>query len=479
MSARSEAAGERGFLASNGNSPCDLREWDNENFLHPWDTLAGPAADRTIVAGGEGIYVIDPEGRRYIDGPGGMWCMQIGYGRKEMADAMAEQAVRLTYASPWFFATEPSAVLARKLAELAPGDLDQVFFTTGGSTAVDSAIRFTHFYHNVLGLPEKKLILSRERSYHGSTFLAASVTGKERELSRLDTDGGRVRFLPDVNPRLRAQGESVEDWCRRKAQDLEDAIQSVGPDRVGAFIAEPVQASGGVVIPPEGYLRATLEICRRHGVLFISDEVVTGFGRLGHWFASDDVFGIQPDILVCAKGLTSGYVPLGAMVLSSRLAKRLAEAGGGEALFTNGFTYSGHPVSCAAALKNIEIIEREGILAHVREVAPAFQERLQALRRHEIVRDARGIGLLGAVEGSAAPGLAETDRLEIDREFGARMDKACEARGLIVRPLVNMCVFSPPLVIREPEIQHMFDILDDALAEVGPAMLREQTRRST
>ena len=260
----------------------------------PGTRLRALLRDRTIVAGGEGIYVIDPEGRRYIDGPGGMWCMQIGYGRKEMADAMAEQAVRLTYASPWFFATEPSAVLARKLAELAPGDLDQVFFTTGGSTAVDSAIRFTHFYHNVLGLPEKKLILSRERSYHGSTFLAASVTGKERELSRLDTDGGRVRFLPDVNPRLRAQGESVEDWCRRKAQDLEDAIQSVGPDRVGAFIAEPVQASGGVVIPPEGYLRATLEICRRHGVLFISDEVVTGFGRLGHWFASDDVFGIQP-----------------------------------------------------------------------------------------------------------------------------------------------------------------------------------------
>ena len=452
--------------------PAVIRAADNETLVPPWGMLAGPAADRTIACRGEGIYLYDPEGRRYIDGPGGMWCMQIGYGRREMADAIADQVERLTYSSPWFFATEPSAVLARRLAELAPGDLDRVFFTTGGSTAVDSAIRFTHFYHNLCGRPEKKLILSRERSYHGSTFLAASVTGKEREQSHLDTDGDRVRFLPDVNPRLRAAGESEAEWGRRKAGDLEAAIRSLGPDRVGAFIAEPVLASGGVIIPPAGYHRATREICRRYGVLYISDEVVTGFGRLGHWFASEAVFGIEPDILVCAKGLTSGYQPLGAMLLSARLARELQEAGGGEALFTNGFTYSGHPVACAAALKNIEIIEREEILAHVRRVAPLFQERLQALRRHGIVRDARGIGLLGALEGSVDPEAAEEDRLAIDLEFGERMDRACEARGLIVRPLVNMCVFSPPLVIREAEIERMFDILDAALAEVGPAMLR-------
>ena len=478
MSARSEPERGDAVFASYGASPREIREWDNRNLLHPWDTLGESAADRTIAARGEGIYLIDPEGRQYIDGPGGMWCMQIGYGRREMADAIAEQAQRLTYTSPWFFATEPSAVLAREIAKRAPAGFDRVFFTTGGSTAVDSAIRFTHFYHNLLGHPEKKLIVSRERSYHGSTYLAASVTGKERELSHLDTDGDLVRFLPDVNPGLRGADESAEDWCRAKAQDLENAILDLGPERVGAFIAEPVLASGGVVIPPGGYHQATLEICRRHGVLYISDEVVTGFGRLGHWFASEEVFGIRPDILVCAKGLTSGYVPLGAMLLSSRLAERLQEAGGGEALFTNGFTYSGHPVSCAAALKNIEIIEREGILEHVRQVAPLFQERLRALRRHEIVRDTRGIGLLGAVEGSAAPGMAETDRLDIDREFGMRMDSACETRGLIVRPLVNMCVFSPPLVIREAEIQRMFDILDDALGEVGPAMLRERETRS-
>ncbi len=473
---RSQEAAEP--VPSNEVTPLDVRAWDNANVLHPWDTLGHAPADRTIIARGEGIYLLDPEGRRYIDGPGGMWCVQIGYGRREMAEAIAEQALRLTYTSPWFFATEPSALLAHKLADLAPGDMEQVFFTTGGSTAVDSAIRFTHFYHNLLGNPDKKLVLSRERSYHGSTYLAASVTGKERELSHLDTDSDSARFLPDVNPRLRAPGESTEDWCRRKVQDLEDAILNLGPERVGAFIAEPVLASGGVVIPPEGYHRATQEVCRRHGVLYISDEVVTGFGRLGHWFASEDVFGIQPDILVCAKGLTSGYVPLGAMLLSSRLAGELEEAGAGEALFTNGYTYAGHPVACAAALKNIEIMEREDILAHVRRVAPVFQERLQALGRHDIVKDARGLGLLGALEGSAAPGMAETDRLDIDREFGARMDQACEARGLIVRPLVNMCVFSPPLVITETEIQRMFDILDDALGEVGPAMLREQAKRN-
>ncbi len=481
MMRESDAAGERGRAqAGNGIPPADVRSWDNAHVVHPWDKLAGPDADRTVVQSAEGVYLVDPEGRRYLDGPGGMWCVQVGYGRREIADAMAEQAMRLAYTSPWYFATEPSARLARKIADIAPGDLDRVFFATGGSTAVDSAVRFVHFYHNVLGRPEKKIVLSRERSYHGSTYLAATVTGKERELSHLDTARELVRFLPDVNPALRGSGVSEAEWAGRKAQDLEDAILALGPDRVGAFIAEPVLASGGVVIPPAGYHRATLEVCRRHEVLYISDEVVTGFGRLGHWFASEEVFGIQPDILLCAKGLTSGYVPLGATVLSARLAERIEAAGGGEALFGNGFTYSGHPVACAAALANIDIIEREGILEHVQQVAPLFRERLLALgQRHEIVRDARGIGLLGALEGSVAPEVAEDDRLEIDREFGSRMDRACEARGLMVRPLVNMCVFSPPLVIQAPEIERMFDILDEALGEVGPSMLREWERRAS
>lgn len=442
-----------------------IRDWDNNHYLHPWNPVKERQVDRTIAAQGDGIYLIDPDGRRYIDGPGGMWCVQIGYGRPEMATAIAEQVQASPYCSPWYFASAPSSILARWLAEHAPGDLNNVFFTTGGSTAVDSALRFVHFYHNVRGHPEKKIVISRERSYHGSTYLAASVTGKERDRSFMDVERDAIRFLPDVNPELRPEGMDESEWCDRKVQDLEDAILETGPDRVGGFIAEPVLASGGVIIPPAGYHQRTLEVCRKHDVLYISDEVVTGFGRLGHWFASESEFGIVPDIITCAKGLTSGYLPLGAAIVSDRLLEAIAEREA-DAIFGAGYTYSGHLVSCAAALKNIEILEQERILEHVQAVRPHFLERLTALRRHEIVRSTRGIGLLGAVEGVTRPEVAEADRLESDWEFGKRVDQICQANGLIVRPLVNMVVLSPPLIITESEIDQMFDILDDALATV-------------
>jgi adenosylmethionine-8-amino-7-oxononanoate aminotransferase len=205
----------------------------------------------------------------------------------------------------------PSALLAKKLAGFAPGDLKHVFFTTCGSTAVDSAIRFVHFYNNVLGRPRKKKVISREKSYHGSTYLSASMSGKSRDKEGLDTANERVHLLPDVNPSRRPEGMSVEDFLAEKITDLETAIQTLGAENVGAFIAEPVLASGGVIIPPKGYHKRCLEVCRQHDVLYISDEVVTAFGRLGHWFASKEVFDIEPDIITCAKGLTSGYVPMG------------------------------------------------------------------------------------------------------------------------------------------------------------------------
>ena len=455
----------------NGTPAEAIREWDNQHFMHPWQGMGTGDPDRPIAAGGEGIYIYDPQGRRYIDGPGGMWCVQIGYGRREMAAAIADQAVRLAYHSPWAFASEPSAVLARKIAERAPGDLNTVFFTTGGSSAVDSALRFAQFYNNLRGRPEKKLIIARNKGYHGSTYLSATVSGRERTGSFLDIEDRLVRFLPNVNPYVRPEGMSVEAWCDEKVADLEKAILEAGPDKVAAFIAEPILASGGVIVPPPGYHRRTREICRKHDVLYISDEVVTAFGRLGHWFASEDVFGITPDIITCAKGLTSGYLPLGAMILSDRLLEEIADEDRETVLFSNGYTYSGHPVCCAAALKNIEIFEREGLLEHVRAVAPHFQERLRAMGRFEIVGDARGMGLIGCIEGAAAPGLPEERRLAIDNEFGARVDEKCEEMGLIVRPLINMCVFSPPLIISESEIDRMFDILEKAVAEVEKEML--------
>ncbi|MGE3292050.1 MAG: aminotransferase [Geminicoccaceae bacterium] len=451
-------------------SAADIRAWDNQHHLHPWEAMwSFGGADRTVTSGGQGIYLYDDKGRRLIDGPGGMWCVQIGHGRREMAAAIAEQAMRLSYNSPWGFANEPAARLARKLAELSPGDLNTVMFTTGGSTAVDTALRFTQFYNNRLGRPEKKVVISRERSYHGSTHLSASVSGRERFASWFDRESKLVHFLPDVSSNLRPAGMGLEEWATRKAKDLEDAIRHAGADRVAAFIAEPILASGGVVIPAPGYHERCLEICRRHDVLFIADEVVTAFGRLGHWFAAKDVFGIEPDLITCAKGLTSGYLPLGACLISDRLMAEVSGEDHEQILFSNGYTYSGHPVCCAAALENIRIIEEEGLLEHVRAIAPHFAERLHALRRHPIVGDTRGMGLVGCVEGRPqGPG----DRFARDLEFGNRVDQACEERGLIVRPLVNMCVFSPPLVITEDEIDAMFDILDTAIEDVSAGLQR-------
>jgi putrescine---pyruvate transaminase len=451
------------------NTAATIREYDNKNFLHPWESLENLGkANRTVSMRAEGIYVYDQNGRRLIDGPGGMWCTQIGYARREMAEAIAEQVMQLSYHSPWNTAAEPSAVLAHKLAELAPGDLNHVFFTTGGSTAVDTALRFTHFYNNCLGRPEKKRVISREKAYHGSTYLAASATGKERDKSLFDIEKRLTHFLPNVNPNLRPQGMSEEDWCRAKVADLENAILELGADTVAAFIAEPILASGGVIIPPEGYFKACHEVCRKHDVLFIADEVVTAFGRLGHWFASKDVFGVEPDMITCAKGLTSGYLPLGACLISERLLDTMRATGRHDLTFSNGYTYSGHPVSCAAALKSMEIIENEGILEHVREISPHFLERILALESHPIVGDARGMGLVGCVEGRID---GEADQLTLDRDVGYRIDRKCESLGLIVRPLVNMCVFSPPLIITRSQIDEMFDILEEAIRQVAAEII--------
>ena len=437
---------------------------DRKHHLHPWhDMSAWQEMEVSAFTHGDGIYVYDQTGRKLIDGPAGMWAVQIGYGRREMADAIATQVMDLPYASPWSSTSRPAAQLAEKVAALAPGPLNTVMFTTGGSTAVDTALRTMQFLNNRLGRPEKKIILAREKGYHGSTYLAASVTGKERDKSCFDFEDRLVRFLPDINPYIRPDGMSEAQWCDAKVADLEGMITEVGADRIGAFIAEPILCSGGVIIPPEGYHRRTLEICRKHDILYISDEVVTAFGRLGHWFTSQDVFGIEPDMITCAKGITSGYLPLGACIISDRVMERMTGTDH-DVLFPNGYTYSAHPVCCAAALKNIEIIEREGLLEHVRTITPQFQNRLQAVKASPIIGDARGMGLLGCLEGLLDAG--RQTPLEVQRTLGTRLDAACEARGLIVRPIINMCVFSPPLTITSEEVDTMFDIIEEAVTEV-------------
>ncbi|WP_281973935.1 aminotransferase [Ruegeria faecimaris] len=437
----------------------NVKHWDNDHFLHPWEGMATLGKnDRTFIEGASGIHVMNEKGERLIDGPGGMWCTQIGYGREEMAEAMAEQARNLAYFSPFNNSNSTAARFAREIAKRAPGDLNNVFFTTGGSTAVDTAIRFVHFRNNLLGRPEKKKIISRQKAYHGSTYLAASVSGKERDRLWLDKADDLAHFLPDVNPLYRAPGQSEESFLKEKVSDLENAIVALGPENVAAFIAEPVLASGGVIVPPKGYHESCLNICRKYDVLYISDEVVTAFGRLGHWFASETVFGIQPDIVTCAKGMTSGYAPMGAAIISDRL---IADVAGKDATFSNGYTYSGHPVSAAAGLKSMEIIERERLLEHVRRVTPIFQDQLQQLGQIDIVTDVRGMGLMGCVQCSV-DGDPQSD-LGCDYEIGSQIDIECQKRGLLVRPVINMCVLSPPLIISESEIEQMFDVLRKGL----------------
>ena len=421
-----------------------INQYDNTYWVHPWEALdAIGSQNRTITSSGKGIYVYNENGDKLIDGPGGMWCTQIGYGRQEMADAVAAQVLKMPYNSPWSFANEPAAVLAEKLAQLSPGDLNHVFFTTGGSTAVDTAVRFTHFYNNVIGRPNKKKIISREKAYHGSTYLAASCSGKERDKTYMDTDRDMVHFLPSVNYFHYGDGMTVEEFCQAKVDDLENKILELGAEHVAAFIAEPVLASGGVIVPPPGYHKKCLQLCRKYDVLYISDEVVTAFGRLGHWFASEAVFDIQPDIITTAKGLTSGYVPLGACFISDRIFSQVSGANGKGVVFSNGFTYSGHPVSCAAALKNIEIIEREGILEHVREIAPYFQQRIAELVDIPLVGEVRGAGLIGCVE---CTGDTPQDPLALHKTIGARIDAHCQRLGvrLAMADIEREGLWSPP-----------------------------------
>ena len=446
--------------------------WDNANFLHPWEGMGCIGQnDRTFVEGADGIFVIDERGRRLIDGPAGMWCVQIGYGRTELADAMADQARRMAYFSPFNNSSSISVRLAHEIARRSPGDLNHVFFTTGGSTAVDTALRFIQFRNNVMGRPEKKIFISRQKAYHGSTYLAASMSGKERDKGWLDQATQLTHFLPNVNPYIRPEGQSLNAFLDEKVADLENAILELGTDNVAAFIAEPILCSGGVIVPPAGYHKCCLEVCRKHDVLYVSDEVVTGFGRLGHWFSSEQVFGIVPDIITCAKGMTSGYVPMGACLISDSLIADLSGENSQGAVFSNGFTYSGHPVSAAAALKNIEIIESEGILEHTRAVTPHFEHRLAALGNFPLVGDARGMGLLGCVE-CVADASAE-NLLDLDKSVGSMIDAHCQENGLILRPIINMCVFSPPLVISEGQIDQMFDILEVGIRKTTDDLIRQ------
>ena len=438
------------------STSADLKQDDNL-FIHPWDDLAKIGGhQRTLLNKGEGVYVYDSEGNRLLDAPAGMWCVNIGHGREEMAQAVYDQIMELTYVSPWSMTTGPAAQFAAQLAEQSPGDLNHVFFTTGGSTAVDSALRFVQFYNNMRGKPNKKHIIAQKRGYHGSTYLCGGVSGKERDKTNMDFEFDMVHHIEAPHPLYKPAGQSDAEFLDACVANLENMINEVGPENCALFVAEPILASGGVIVPPEGYHQRCLEVCRKHDMLYLSDEVVTAFGRLGHCFASQDVFGITPDIITTAKGLTSGYIPMGAFLVSDRLVQEIKANGGDSAVFSNGFTYSGHPVAAAAGIKNLEIMLRENLFEQAQETGPYLQQQMQTLRAIPIVSDVRGLGLMACVECEIKQG---EDDLAMDYQIGNLIDKHCQELGLIVRPIINMCVMSPPITITREQIDEMVAIL--------------------
>lgn len=457
------------------------REWNEPNLekaahghlISPAEEMArlGTSGGRPLFTGADGIYIWDSEGKRLIDGPGGMWCTQVGYNSKEIADAISAQALRLCYNSPWYSINGPASALAKRIAELAPGDLNHTFFTTGGSSAVDSALRFMQFYNNVLGRPNKKKIICRIDGYHGSTHLTAACSGRAGNRPNFDLKLDNVSFISAPNVFRRPSSMSEADFLEFLVNEFRERVETLGPDNVGAFLAEPVLASGGILIPPKGYHRRILEICRQHDILYISDEVVTGFGRCGHWFASEEVYDIVPDIITFAKGVTSGYVPLGGFVISDAVLSRVSGENAKGSYYTNGYTYSGHPVSCAAALANIDIIEKNDILEHVREISPYFQQKIRELGELPLIGSARGVGLLGCVECQTSPDTSAAT--PFDTQVALRIDRYCYQSGLIVRPIGSMCVLSPALIITREQIDDMMEILRSSIVKVQDELKAE------
>jgi len=450
----------------------EIQQKDN-HFIHPWEIPSTIGNNkRTVITEGDGIYVRDSDGNKLIDAPAGMWCVNIGHNRQEMANAISEQVMRLSYATPWAMTNAPASILADELAKKSPGDLNNVAFVTCGSTAVDTAVRFMHYYNNALGRPTKKRIISRAMAYHGSTYVGGTLCGKPLDRHNMDFAEGMCHQISCPNPHDRKEEQTVEEFCAEKVMELEDAILELSPENVGMFIAEPVLASGGVIVPPDGYLKKCKDVCDKYDVLFVADEVVTAFGRLGHWFASEDVFGVIPDMITTAKGLTSGYIPMGALLISDRLINQLKETEGGDNCFSNGYTYSGHPVAAAAALKSMEIIEREGLLDNARIVGEYFQKRLRELLDIPMVTEVRGTGLMGAVE-CLNSGTTTGDMRDVAYDIGARIDKHCQQLGLIVRPLVSMCIMSPPLTITKDQIDEMISILREGIERTQAEIIAE------
>jgi putrescine aminotransferase len=431
---------------------------DAAHFLHPFTDHRGLARiGARIIERADGIYLWDSEGRRIFDAMSGLWCVNVGYGQRALIDAATRQLETLPFYNAFFqTATPPAIELAELLAELTPPGFSRVFFGGSGSEGNDTVVRMVRRYWDLKGQPGRDVIISRINAYHGSTMAGASLGG----MSGMHAQGGLP--IPGIvhieQPYWwqhgRPQGLSRDDFGRVAARWLEDKIAEIGADRVAAFIGEPVQGAGGVIVPPATYWPEVQRICDRHGILVVSDEVICGFGRTGRWFGCETM-GFRPDLMTFAKGVTSGYVPLGGVMVGDRVAQLLVDEGGE---FAHGYTYSGHPVACAVAIANLRLVRELGLVEHVHDdVGPYLAEVYAGLKDHALVGDAETCGLMGALllvkdKATGAPFPAE-------REIGMVCRGHCFREGLIMRAVGNRMIIAPPLVITRPQIDEMMDLI--------------------
>jgi putrescine aminotransferase len=446
-------------MITNHMPTSELQALDAAHHVHPFSAQGELAAKGArVITRAQGVTLVDSEGEEILDAMAGLWCVNIGYGREELAEVAARQMRELPYYNTFFQTTHvPVIALSAKLAELAPGDLNHVFYAGSGSEANDTNLRLVRTYWAEKGKPEKKVVISRKNAYHGSTVAAASLGG----MSGMHAQGGLP--IPDIHhlnqPDWYAEGGdmSPEEFGLARARELEEAILELGEDRVAAFIAEPVQGAGGVIVAPDSYWPEIQRICDKYDILLIADEVICGFGRTGQWFGSQTL-GIRPDIMTVAKGLSSGYIPIAASILSDEVAGVI---GGTE--FNHGYTYSGHPVAAAVALENLRILEEENIIDTVREeTAPYLKQKWEALVDHPLVGEAKIVGMMGSI--ALTPNKATRAPFKVPvGTVGFKCREHCFANNLIMRHVGDRMVISPPLIISKTEIDTLIERATRAL----------------
>ena len=449
----------------------DWQGLDAAHHLHPFtDHKSLHESKVRVITSADGVFINDADGNRILDGMAGLWCVDVGYSRRELVEAAAAQMTKLPYYNTFFKTTTPPAVaLSQRLAKLAPAGLDHVFFASSGSEAVDSALRLARVYWQTLGKPGKKIIISREYGYHGSTTLGASAGGMV-DMHR--QAGDMPNFVQVLPPYWYGYGSQMSEpeFGIYAARQLEDKIKALGADNVAAFIGEPIQGAGGVIIPPATYWPEINRICAENNILLIADEVICGFGRTGKMFGSD-TFGIKPDMMTTAKGITSGYIPLSALLVNDRVADVLINDVGE---FYHGFTYSGHPVACAVALANLDIIENENLVHRSHDLGILLRQKLNdALGDHPMVGEIRGVGLIGAIELVAD----KRTRRFFDKRgrIGTICRDYCFENNVILRAVRDTMVFSPPLVISESEVDMLVERSTRAIHQTYERVKHEVT----